>query len=94
MQNLALDCTCYSIDAVQKAAYRFIDRLTIQISTSDSEIICSIEPIKKNSDLDVLIADFKRELLDQELREKIKVETAPVRDLILSLAFSKSGLQE
>ena len=39
-----------------------------------------------------LIDDFKKEVLDQDLREKLKVETEPVRNLILAHAFSKTGI--
>ena len=39
-----------------------------------------------------VIRSFKQELLDQELREHIADETAPVRTLILAQAFSKTGL--
>ena len=41
-----------------------------------------------------LINEFKRELLDQQLRISIKKETEPQRNLILAYAFSKTGLQE
>lgn len=92
--KLSLDPKVYSLDAVQKAAYRFIDRLTIQIEASNDAIMCSISPVRPGVDITQLLDGFKRELLDQELRLKIKTETEQVRNLILALAFSRSGLQE
>lgn len=94
MIKLCLDANAYSLEAVQKAAYRFIDRLTVQIETEQGAVICAITPVKPDANIDQLIDDFKRELLDQELRLKIKTETEQVRNLILALAFSRSGLQE
>lgn len=92
--RLALDSSVYSLEAVQKAAYRFIDRLTILISQIDGQILCDIDPVANLArPLDEVLADFKRELLDQQLRSQIKAETEPVRNLILALAFSRSGLQ-
>ena len=38
------------------------------------------------------LKDFRNEVLDQSLRERIRNETAEVRNLILSLAFSNTGL--
>ena len=35
---------------------------------------------------------FHQELLDQELREQISRETAPLRDLVLAHAYSRTGL--
>ena len=93
-QELALDQSVYSLEVVQKAAYRFIDRLTILISNTDTQILCEITPIEGLSKpVEEIVADFKRELLDQQLRFQIKAETEPVRNLILALAFSRSGLQ-
>lgn len=93
--TLSLDKSVYSLDVVERAAYRFIDRLTIVISQTNEQIVCEIDPAHTSeSSIDEHIADFKRELLDQKLRTEIKRETEPVRNLILSLAFSKSGLQQ
>lgn len=93
--RLVLDKSVYSLEATQKAAYRFIDRLTILISQSDKEIFCEVESVVGlNKPYEEVLAGFKQELLDQQLRLQIKVETESVRNLILSLAFSRSGLQE
>ena len=92
--KIEVDETIYSMEAVQKAAYRFIDRLTILISKSGQLIVCDIEPVDGTApDFDVTVANFKRELLDQQLRKQIKEETESARNLILAYAFSRSGLQ-
>ena len=93
--SVTLDKSVYPLEVVEKAAYRFIDRLTIVISQGESQIICDVGDLVGNAtSVEPLIADFKRELLDQKLRHQIRKETEPVRNLILSLAFSKSGLQQ
>jgi His-Xaa-Ser system protein HxsD len=94
-QTLELDRHAYGLEAVQKASYRFIDRLTVLISESErGTIVCEIDPVAGGTvAFDVVLSDFKRELLDQQLRSKIKAETEPVRNLILAYAFSRSGLQ-
>ena len=38
------------------------------------------------------MAEFQNEVLDQVLRERIRNETKEVRNLILALAFSNTGL--
>jgi His-Xaa-Ser system protein HxsD len=40
------------------------------------------------------ISEFTKEVLDQDLREKIKSETESYRNLILAHAFSKTTLIE
>jgi His-Xaa-Ser system protein HxsD len=92
--KLEIDEKIYSLEAVQKSAYRFIDRLTILITTVDGKVICDIDPVEGTEDQkDKNIANFKRELLDQQLRKQIKEETESARNLILAYAFSRSGLQ-
>lgn len=93
--RLELDAAVYSLEAVQKAAYRFIDRLTILISQGQGTVICELDSISgAQIPTDDVPADFKRELLDQQLRIQIKRETEPTRNLILAYAFSRTGLQK
>ncbi|WP_028312881.1 His-Xaa-Ser system protein HxsD [Derxia gummosa] len=92
--RLELDPTVYRMEAVQKAAYRFIDRLAVVLSATQRHIVCELEVVAGvKTPLELLLSDFKRELLDQQLRLQIKEETAPVRDLVLAYAFSRTGLQ-
>ena len=93
--ELNLDPSVYCVEAVQAAAYRFIDRMAVLTSRNGEYIKCDItidDELINSSDN--LISDFKKELLDQQLRIQIKAETEPTRNLILSLAFSGSGLQK
>lgn len=91
---IVFDGKSYCFSAIQKSAYRFIDRLTIKIEQQELNIVCEIDLVNSNNNLEKIVDDFKREVLDQELREKIKQETEGVRNLILAYAFSKTGLQQ
>ncbi|WP_159732656.1 His-Xaa-Ser system protein HxsD [Methylosinus sp. Ce-a6] len=95
MIRLELDRSIYSDEAVQKAAYRFIDRFAAIVSRADNSIVVEITfGTESSNQREHVVADFKKELLDQNLRLRIKTETEAVRNLILAYAFSKSGLQE
>lgn len=92
--QLKLDSSIYSIEAVQKAAYRFIDRFAVFISIEGQNIFLDISFDNKDTSMnEAFLIDFKKELLDQNLRLKIKNETEATRNLILSYTFSKSDLQ-
>jgi His-Xaa-Ser system protein HxsD len=93
--SLELDGSIYHVEAVQKAAYRSMDRFASLISASENNISVELTFENKSSaEVEALIAEFKKELLDQNLRLKIKTETEAGRNLILAYAFSNSGLQE
>lgn len=85
----------FSVDAIKRAAYRLSDRIVVDIEPAATGIVCKL---RANSDarspnLADAERDFRTEVLDQDLRAQIAKETEPLRNLVLSLAFSKTGLQ-
>lgn len=94
---VTFDAAVFSLLAVKKAAYRYSDRVAINIRAASGEICCDLEPLDSSAseeDVSRLEAAFKAEVLDMDLREVIARETAVERNLILSLAFSATSLQQ
>lgn len=82
-----------SADAIQRAAYRLSDRLSSELSTTGDTYRCALEiDVDSGDEADRTVAEFRNEVLDQVLRARIRTETEDVRNLILSLAFSRTGL--
>jgi His-Xaa-Ser system protein HxsD len=92
--NLIFDATVYSTDAIKKAAYRSINRFAVNIAKEGNEIKCSLnfKDSATEQQIKSYVDEFKKEVLDQDLRELIKKETEGVRNLILAHTFSKTGL--
>ena len=92
--SVSFDSQVFSLMAVKKAAYKYIDSFSADISIKDDQVRCVLNFISPSSAecCTRLVDDFKKEVLDQDLREKLKVETEPVRNLILAHTFSKTGL--
>ena len=86
----------YSVEAIQKAAYRLMNTLLVDISVHGGFIECVLQPVLEitPSAFDLGVQEFKKEVLDQQLRFKLRAETEAVRNLILGIAFSNTGLQE
>jgi His-Xaa-Ser system protein HxsD len=84
----------FSIDAIKRAAYRLSDRIVVDVEPDATGITCKLRANAGARDFDMADAerDFRTEVLDQDLRMQIAKETEPLRNLILSLAFSKTGL--
>jgi His-Xaa-Ser system protein HxsD len=89
---VTFDAASHSADAIQRAAYRFSDRLSCELTSTETEHRCRLTAAGGDADLDAQIADFRTEVLDQVLRERIRAETEPIRTMILAQAFSKTGL--
>jgi His-Xaa-Ser system protein HxsD len=87
----------YSIATIKKAAYRFSDSLSIDIIPRLSDIECVVHFISDPKDeehVERLLAAFRNEVLDQDLRAIIARETEATRNAVLAFAFSKTGLQD
>lgn len=93
-RTVSFDRAGYSLDAVQRAAYRLSDSLSVEIVQANGSIDATLHIPPGDSDPDLIVANFRNEVLDQVLRERIREETADVRNLILAVAFSKTGLAD
>ena len=91
---LRFDNRVFSLPAVKKSAYKYINSFTTDINLEGNEIVCALTFASPANEVRSarLVEEFKKEVLDQDLREQIKVETAPIRNLIFALAFSKTGM--
>jgi len=89
--ELTFDAAGHSVDAIQRAAYRFSDRVSCEVVSGETEHRCILTAV---GDVDpcAQVADFRTEVLDQVLRERIRAETEPIRTMILAQAFSKTGV--
>lgn len=90
-----LDLRVYGIAAVQKTAYRLARRCTARLGLVSDDVLPVALTFARGTSRDEVreVTDmFFRELLDQQLREEVRAETAPMRSLLLALAFSRTGL--
>lgn len=65
-------------------------RAVIAVEPRQGELVCHIKP-EADEDAEALVRDFRREVLDQDLRLEIEAKTEPLRNMILGLAFSRVG---
>lgn len=91
---LSVDLAVYSLDCIKRSAYRFTDSFALDLRVEGSAAMCTLSFDAKVSDqiMDHVVAVFKKELLDQDLRATVRAETKDVRNLILAHAFSRTGL--
>jgi His-Xaa-Ser system protein HxsD len=95
-ETLRFSLSVFTADAVKRAVYRFIDRISPEIHIEGDEVVCELTFLRPVGEEAVrkLLADIRSEVLDQDLRARIAEETAGVRNSILALAFSETSLQE
>lgn len=93
---LVFSSEIYSLDTIKKAAYRFSDVLSVDIIPRSGEIECILHFLsgsKEEEQAERIVAAFKNEVLDQDLRSIISRETEAVRNAVLAFALSETGLQ-
>jgi His-Xaa-Ser system protein HxsD len=90
-----IDLRMYRLLAVQKTMYRYANRCTGVLEEAVGESLAVtflFAPQISEAAAREVLRQFFRDLLDQELREKIGDETRAIRSLILAQAFSKTDL--
>lgn len=94
--TLIYDESIYFIDAIETAAYKGSNFFTADLSKVDRKINCVLSGNIgiSESQFEHAVEDFKKEVLDQQLRIKLKAQTEPIRNLIIGIAFSNTGLQD
>ncbi len=91
---LEFDTQVFGLQSIKDAAYRFSDRLSVDIELEGGKALCRVSPVKTVPEdaLQELEKAFRAEVLDCDLRAALRKETEPLRNVILSLAFSRTGL--
>ena len=92
--KLVFDERHYDAQDLQKAAYRSINALAVGSTADGGQFICALSSnigVDEPSFLSA-VQEFKKDVLDYQLRHRLAVETQPIKNLILGLAFSKTGL--
>ena len=91
--DVAFPLSMYSLDALKRAAYVMMHRISVKFDISNEQVRCTISPVSSNEDAAILERDFLREVNDHDLRISIEAQTEQTRTAILGLTFSRTGLQ-
>lgn len=78
----------YTKKGLLKASYSFTDRYYVHLSADSENYIVVLTA--KNGQADIGEEEFKNELLAQEVREIVNVQTHDIRTLLMARAFSSS----
>jgi His-Xaa-Ser system protein HxsD len=94
--RVTFDARVYALPVIKKAAYRLLRSFDTEITQEGDTWICTLRFAGPTSADAVERAEreLRAEVLDQDLRASIARETEPVRNAVLALAFSRTGLQE
>jgi His-Xaa-Ser system protein HxsD len=94
METVKFSKAVYALQAIKKAAYKFIDKISVNIRDESENYLVDLiftKEISPEAKI-FLLSEFSKEVLDQDLRESIKTETEAYRNLILAHVFSKTPL--
>jgi His-Xaa-Ser system protein HxsD len=92
--TLVFDQQLYEAQVLQNAAYRAMSSLTVDIACADGKFSCVLSSnigVEEPSFL-LAVQEFNKDVIDYQLRYQLNIETLPIKNLILGLAFSKTGL--
>jgi His-Xaa-Ser system protein HxsD len=91
--TLSVDLRVYSIEALKNTGYALGRNLVTKIEMADAtQARVTLIPLNGELEVKTLVGRFWLELLDQDLRESVGRETAPIRNLIMAHALSRVSL--
>jgi His-Xaa-Ser system protein HxsD len=90
---LVVDLGVFSKEATLRACYKFTDRAYVFLARGDgTELIVTLRAKSREQSLSPLAGDFANELVDQQLRQDLEIESGQVRNLIVAQAFAEGNL--
>jgi len=95
LASIAIDFprSLFADEAFKRAALVMMARATTAFEETADGMRCILTPVSDSDDPIIIEREFRREVLDQDLRLLVEEKTEPVRTAILGLAFSRTGLQ-
>jgi His-Xaa-Ser system protein HxsD len=93
--HLSLHADAYSLAALQKTAYGLANRCSVVVGpAADGGIPVTLHfrPDTTEAQARQVALQFLRDVVDQELRERLAEETRAMRSLLLAHAFSRTNL--
>ncbi|MFK8399877.1 His-Xaa-Ser system protein HxsD [Pseudomonas sp. BGr12] len=92
--ELTFNSQLYSAEAIQKAAYRSMHAFTLDLQVDGGSMLCKLigNITTEQEAFDRAVEEFRKDVLDYQLRAQLQAETAPIRNLIMGLAFSNARL--
>lgn len=87
--SMEFDLRVFSLAAVRKAAHRYAVCYDVQVECVAADCVRVTLVALGQATLPALSVDgFSAEVIEQDLRERVAIETKAVRDVILAQAFS------
>lgn len=80
----------YNIDALKKAAYKFIDEWYVHLDIQDQNYIVQFIPRDSSMENKDVIQLFENELLSQEVRAMVFNKTHTLRELLVARAMAST----
>jgi His-Xaa-Ser system protein HxsD len=92
---LEIDTSLYSQRAILRACYKLTDRcyiLLTRCTENPSKVCLALSPKKAETAPAPLAGEVCNELIDQQIREELARDMAPLREIIAAQAFAEGNL--
>lgn len=89
--SISFDTRVFNLLTIKAASIKFLDKASFDFSLDGHQVKVSIR-FENPLNAEAFLADYRNEVLDQDLRAIISEETRPYRDIILANAFSRTSL--
>lgn len=86
--EILIEKEVYSLDVVKKCFYSYQDNFSVEINNfSDNKYKIILEGDSNKVFNNIFFSTVRQNLFDADMREKIRLETKNIRELIIAKAF-------
>jgi His-Xaa-Ser system protein HxsD len=91
--EINLDGGVFSADTVVRATHRYSADYYTDIASTENGFIVRLTPKSADTDTSVLVHQFRNDALDEQLRERVRVQTQGLHDTLVQAALLKACAQ-
>lgn len=88
--RLAVDLGVYSMDTIQRAAYQFSNRYSVEIRQRSGKVTVVLKPMDSKQSLATAEMEFRNALNDFSIRIRVAEETKEIREAIVRTALGEA----
>ena len=92
--QISFERATVELEALQRAVYALAAVMTVDVAVDGARYLCTVHPRSPATEANELLHRLRAEVNDQSLRVRIARQTAPLRNLIFAVAFSRTGLAD
>lgn len=90
--EISLDGGVFSAETVVSAVHRYSADYYAEVASTEKGFIARLTPKSIDTDTSALVQQFRNDVLDEQLRERIRADTKELQEILVQAALLKADI--